>query len=281
MPRLIEIGGDSIILGPPPMSFSSSLHSPPLRKSGNKDSLLPAVRTRPSPPHDEVALSTSPPEEEEEAGWSKVRSTGRLTASRGFERRGVRGERRAARESYDGAPPKTTTFRNHREGESQNWRSERPEPQNMEQGRNEEREERADLLEEEDFGGGGGKEHSAAEFQAWITKMRGAKEKSEEPPEPQDEKSLENGTSLGMNVVYLAFNEQNNRRLINLRSWMSTVCSLLIHRVLTRLGLVDLPHLYSSTVHQPLAGHLVFDNFLHKIHIPLNNRFVILKPDLM
>ena len=155
-PELIPTGGDSIVLGPPQMSFASSLHSPPLRKSGNKESVVPSSRNRPSPPSDDIAPPASPQEEEEE-GWSKVRSGARGNSSRGFEKRGVRGERRGGRESFDGPPAKGTGFRNHREGESQNWRSERAEPQSTEQTRNGRYEERAEFLdEEEEFGGGGG-----------------------------------------------------------------------------------------------------------------------------
>ncbi len=129
------------------MSFASSLHSPPLRKSGNKDSVAPSSRNRPSPPNEEIAPSTSLQDEEEE-GWSKVRSAARGNSSRGFERRGMRGERRGGRESFDGLPAKGTSFRNHREGESQNWRSERAEHQSTEQTRNGRYEERAEFLEE-------------------------------------------------------------------------------------------------------------------------------------
>ena len=185
------------------MSFASSLHSPPLRKSGNKESVVPSSRNRPSPPNDDIALPTSPQEEEEE-GWSKVRSAARGNSSRGFEKRGVRGERRGGRESFDGPPAKGTGFRNHREGESQNWRSERAEPQSTEQTRNGRYEERAEFLEEEEeFGGGGGgdtaggKEHSAEEFQAWITKMRGGNPKSEEVNDTPNEDNHENGASIG------------------------------------------------------------------------------------
>jgi hypothetical protein len=185
------------------MSFASSLHSPPLRKPGNKDSVAPSSRNRPSPPSDDIALSTSPQEEEEE-GWSKVRSTARGNASRGSERRGVRGERRGGRESLDGPPAKGTGFRNYREGESQNWRSERAEPQSTEHMRNGRHEERVEFLEEEGelVGGGGGdtaggNEHSAAEFEAWITKMRGGNPKSEEFNETPNEDNHENEASIG------------------------------------------------------------------------------------
>jgi len=182
------------------MSFASSLHSPPLRKSGNKDSVVPSSRNRPSSPNDDVVATPSAQEEEEE-GWSKVRSTARGNSSRGFERRGVRGERRGGRESFDGPPAKSTGFRNHREGESQNWRSERAETQSTEQTRNGRYEERAEFLEEEEeFGGGGsagGKEHSAEEFQAWIAKMRGGNPKSEEVNDTPDEDNHQNGGSIG------------------------------------------------------------------------------------
>ena len=183
------------------MSFASSLHSPPLRKSGNKDSVVPSSRNRPSPPNDDVAVPTSPQEEEEE-GWSKVRSAARGNSSRGFERRGGKGERRGGRESFDGPPAKGTGFRNHREGESQNWRNERAEPHSTEQTRNGKCEERTEFLEEEEgFGGGGGsagsKEHSAEEFQAWITKMRGGNPKSEEVNDTPNENSDQNVSSIG------------------------------------------------------------------------------------
>jgi hypothetical protein len=203
------------------MSFASSLHSPPLRKSVNKESTISSVRSRTSPPQNDAIPATSPPEEEEEPGWNKVRSAARGNTSRGFERRGLRGERgergersdrgergergergdrRAPRESFDGPPAKSTSFRNHREGESQNWRSERAELAASEYARNG-RPEQSDFLgEEEEFGGGGGsgKEHSAEEFQAWITKMRGGNAKSEEVSETQNNGSLENGTSNGI-----------------------------------------------------------------------------------
>ena len=196
--ELIRIGGDSIVLGPPQMSFASSLHSPPLRKSGNKDSVVPSSRNRPSPPTDDIAPSTSPQEEEEE-GWSKVRSGARGNSSRGFEKRSVRGERRGGRETFDGPPAKGTGFRNHREGESQNWRSERAEPQSTEQTRNGRYEERAEFLEEEEeFGGSaGGKGHSAEEFEAWITKKRGGNPKSEEVNETPNQDDHQNGASVG------------------------------------------------------------------------------------
>ena len=177
------------------MSFASSLHSPPLRKPGNKDAVVPSTRNRPSPPYDDATPPTSLQDEEEE-GWSKVRSAARANSSRGFDRRGVRGERRGGRESLDGAPPpKGTSFRNHREGESQNWRSERSEIQAMEQSKNGQQEE---FLEgEETFGEGGGKGHSAEEFQAWITKMRSGNSKAEEVNETQNEPVHENGNSIG------------------------------------------------------------------------------------
>ena len=199
------------------MSFASSLHSPPLRKSVNKDSTISSVRSRASPPQNDAIPVASPPEEEEEPGWNKVRSATRGNTSRGFERRGLRGERgdrgergergergdrRAPRESFDGPPAKSTSFRNHREGESQNWRSERAELSASEYARNG-RPEQSDFLgEEEEFGGGGGsgKEHSAEEFQAWITKMRGGNAKSEEVAETQNNGSLENGTSNGTSL---------------------------------------------------------------------------------
>src|ERR1700737_4456778 len=37
---MLIVGSDSIVLGPPQMSFASSLHSPPLRKTSNKDGSL-------------------------------------------------------------------------------------------------------------------------------------------------------------------------------------------------------------------------------------------------
>jgi hypothetical protein len=197
------VGGDSIVLGPPQMSFASSLHSPPLRKTSNKDASLPSVRNRPSPPHDNLTLSTSPPEEDEEAGWNKVRSAPRgAHSSRGLERRGGRAERKGGRDTFELPPPKSTSFRNYKEGESQNWRSERTELQSSEQ-RNGRREERADFLSEEEFGGGGGgdgKEHSAAEFQAWITKMRGGNVKAEETTDAHNDGAHHNGTSNGSDL---------------------------------------------------------------------------------
>jgi hypothetical protein len=88
---------------------------------------------------------------------------------------------------------KGTAFRNYKEGESQNWRNERAEFQSYEQAKSGRRDDRAELLEEEEFdrgglaaGGGEGKEHSAAEFQAWITKMRGGNPKSENSVETQN-----------------------------------------------------------------------------------------------
>jgi hypothetical protein len=186
------------------MSFASSLHSPPLRKTTNKEPMLSSMRNRPSPPHDDITLSTSPPEEEEEAGWSKVRSAARGTGPRTFERerRGTRGERRVSRgETMDGPPPKGASFRPYREGESQNWRSERAELQALDQARNGRREDRAETLEDDDFGGGGGagKEHSAAEFQAWINRMRGTNPKPEETTEQTpNEVAHENGNSTGI-----------------------------------------------------------------------------------
>jgi len=206
--KLIAIGGDSIVLGPPQMSFASSLHSPPLRKTFNKDAPISSIRSRPSPPHDDITLSTSPPEEEEEAGWSKVRSVGRGGLTRGFERRGApRGDRRTGREPLE-APPsiKSTAFRNFKEGESQNWRNERAELQNYEQTRGGRRDDRTDFLEEEfDVGGGNGKEHSAAEFQAWIAKMRGGNPKPESTIEAQNndnDDGSRNGISNGI-MAYL------------------------------------------------------------------------------
>jgi hypothetical protein len=182
------------------MSFASSLHSPPSRKSGNKDSVVAATRTRSSLPDDDISIPTSPQDEEEE-GWSKVRSA---TRGRGFERRGMRGERRGGRETLDGQPPKATSFRNHREGESQNWRNERSEPPSLEYTRNGRNEERAEFLDEETFGGGGGKEHSAEEFQEWITKMRGGNPKAEEANETQNDAALENEASTG--YIYDVYN---------------------------------------------------------------------------
>jgi len=194
------------------MSFASSLHSPPLRKTMNKDSTLSSSRNRTSPPQEDAVPATSPPEEEEEPGWNKVRSATRGNTSRGFEKRALRGERgergdrsergerRGPRESFDGPPAKATSFRNQREGESQNWRSERPEPSSSDYARNG-RPEQSDFLgEDEEFGGGGtsGKGHSAEEFQAWITKMRGANVKVEEVNETEKNGGLENGTSNGI-----------------------------------------------------------------------------------
>jgi len=176
------------VLGPPQMSFASSLHSPPLRKSNTKEPSLSSIRNRSSPPHEDAILSTSPPEEEEEPGWSKVRSSARGSAMRGFDRdrRGGRGDRRPPRESFDGLPAKSTSFKAAREGESQNWRSERSDPKDFESGRNGSREESETLEDEDEFGGGGGGggrgggEHSAEEFQAWIAKMRGKPMDSEQ-----------------------------------------------------------------------------------------------------
>ena len=195
------------------MSFASSLHSPPLRKTINKDTTISAIRSRPSPPHDDITLSTSPPEDEDEAGWSKVRSAGRGGATRGFERRGSRPERKTVRESLD-VPPlstKTTAFRNFKETESQNWRNERAEFQSYEQTRGGRRDDRAEFLDDEEFdggslsggGGGNGKEHSAAEFQAWIAKMRGGNPKSENTVEVQnnDNDGPRNGVSNGIMTI--------------------------------------------------------------------------------
>lgn len=182
------------------MSFASSLHSPPLRKSGNKEGIVSSARNRSSLVEEEIALSTSPQEEEEEAGWSKVRSTARGNASRGFDKRGTRGERRGGRESYDGTLPKGSSFRSNREGESQNWRGERTESQALQSTYDGRQEDHAEFLEEDgDFGesGGGGKKHSAEEFQAWITKMRGGNAKSDEVDDTQNDTDLQNGSSIG------------------------------------------------------------------------------------
>jgi len=201
------------------MSFASSLHSPPTRKTGNKEPIGSSSRIRSSPPHDEGPQPTSP-QDDEEAGWSTVRSAGRGNSSRGFERRGMRGERsergdrvergeradrgergerRGGRESYDGAPPKSTSFRSVREGESHNWRSERSQQEATANSRNGKYDERAEFLEDEEtFGGGGGQGHSAEDFQEWISKMRGGNPKSEEEvQEAKDDTALENGSSIG------------------------------------------------------------------------------------
>jgi hypothetical protein len=193
------------VLGPPQMSFASSLHSPPLRKSTNRDSILSSARNRSSPPNDDAALPASPPDDDEEAGWSKVRSGARGNTSRGFERRAMRGERRGGRDSYEGLPSKNTSFRNNREGESQNWRSERLEPASVDQTRNDTQEHPEFLEDDGEFGGAGngGREHSAEEFQAWITKMRGGNVKSEERIEAQNEPNLQNGTSIGIFLLSL------------------------------------------------------------------------------
>jgi hypothetical protein len=197
------IGGDSIVLGPPQMSFASSLHSPPLRKSNNKDSVLPSLRNRPSPPSEDLTLSTSPPEEEDEPGWNKVRSTTRGNAVRGFDRdrRSGRPERRPARDSFvEGPPPKSTAFRGAREGDSQNWRSDRTEPRNLESLRNGRRDEQETLDDDDTFGGGGGGggggQHSAEEFQEWIAKMRG--KPAEAPKDVEDDNIPESETLAGI-----------------------------------------------------------------------------------
>jgi len=198
------------------MSFASSLHSPPLRKPGSKETTSSSVRTRSSPPNEETPLSTSPPDEDEEAGWSKVRSGPRGNALKSFERRGVRGERteraersdrsdrRAPRESYEGANVKSTAFRNHKEGDSQNWRSDRVDP--VGDTRNGGQEERADFLEEEDEfsrGRSGGKQHSAEEFQEWIAKMRGGNSKTEDTSAKHDNPADEIGASVGRRSLYV------------------------------------------------------------------------------
>ena len=46
-------------------------------------------------------------------------------------------------------------------------------------------------------GSAGGKEHSAEEFQAWITKMRGGNPKSEEVDDAPNEDNQQNGASIG------------------------------------------------------------------------------------
>jgi hypothetical protein len=192
-----DIGADSIVLGPPQMSFASSLHSPSLRKS-NKDPTASSTRNRSSLLEDEIAFSASPQEDEEEAGWSKVRSSARGNSSRGFDKRGARGERKGGRESYDGVLPKGANFRNNREGESQNWRGERTDPQSTHDGR---QEDYVEFLEKDgDFGesGGGGREHSAEEFQEWITKMRGGNIKPDEVIDTQNDTGLQNGSSNGI-----------------------------------------------------------------------------------
>ena len=208
------------------MSFASSLHSPPLRKSNNKDSMLSSARNRTSPPQDDTVPATSPPEEEDEPGWNKVRSAARGNTSRGSERRGLRGDRsergdrRGPRESFDGPPVKSTTFRNHREGESHNWRSERPDPTSPEYTRNGRPDQSEFLGEEEEFGGGSerGKEHSAEEFQEWITKMRGGNAKTEEFNEPQKNDGVENGTSIGIIICSGIMSNEQNQNLTNPRS---------------------------------------------------------------
>lgn len=169
------------------------------------------MRNRPSPPHDDIALSTSPPDEEEEAGWSKVRSAGRGNSTRGLERRGPRSDRKPGREALEGLPlSKGATFRNYKEGESQNWRNERAEFQSYEQTKGGRRDDRTGFLEEEEFdrgelaaGGGDGKEHSAAEFQAWITKMRGGNPKSENSVETQkiDNDTQRNNVTNGIRFL--------------------------------------------------------------------------------
>jgi len=192
-------GGDSIVLGPPQMSFASSLHSPTLRKTGGKEQTAPSNRIRGSSPNDDPATS---PVDDEEEGWSKVRSSARGSASRTYERRTVRGERKLDHDPLDSAPPrKATAFRNHREGESQNWRSERPEGHPGEQMRDGRYNDSAEFGGEDDFGesggGGDGKEHSAEEFQAWLANMRG-QNKPEDTPEKQNDSGHENGISAGI-----------------------------------------------------------------------------------
>lgn len=181
------------------MSFASSLHSPTLRKSNNKDSTLSSTRNRPSSPSEDLTLSTSPPEEDE-PGWNKVRSTARGNAVRGYdrERRGGRSDRRPPRESFGETATKGTAFRSAREGDSQNWRSDRTEPRNLESLRNGRRDEPETLEDDEEFGGrgGGGGEHSAEEFQAWIAKMRG--KPVETAKEAQDDSVTENEPATGM-----------------------------------------------------------------------------------
>ena len=192
------------MLGPPQMSFASSLHSPTLRKTGSKEQTAPSNRIQGSSPNDDLA--TSPPEDEDE-GWSKVRSSARGNASRTYERRTARGERRLDRDPLDTAPPrKATAFRNNREGESQNWRSERPEGhpgEQMKDGRDDDSGEFQEGGEDgfgERRGGGDGKEHSAEEFQAWLAKMRG-QNKPEDIPEKQNDSGHENGISAGTSFV--------------------------------------------------------------------------------
>lgn len=180
------------------MSFASSLHSPPLRKTSGKEPTAPN-RIRGSPPHDDLA--TSPPDDEEE-GWSKVRSGARGNASRTYERRMVRGERRLDHDTLDAPPRKSTAFRNQREGESQNWRRERPEGHPGEQMRDGRHDDSAEFLEGGDDGfrergGGDGKEHSAEEFQAWLAKMRG-QNKPEDTAEKPNDSTHENGISTGI-----------------------------------------------------------------------------------
>jgi hypothetical protein len=177
------------------MSFASSLHSPPPRKSStNKDPATTAtlaLRNR-SPPQEDGLLSASPPEDDDEPGWSKVRSGNRATVARGFEKRSTRG--RATREGYESLPVKVTAFKGHKEGESQNWRSE---PRTLEQ-QNEEG--------EEGFGdSGGGGEHSAEEFQAWIANMRRKPEEQKE-----DVPTFEDGQFVSGN--YLTWDGRVNGR---------------------------------------------------------------------
>jgi len=164
---------------------------------------MPTLRNRPSPPHDESALSTSPPEEEEEPGWSKVRSTTRGSAVRAFDRdrRGGRPDRRVPRESFGEGGSQRTSFRSAREGESDNWRNDRPPrpPRNTDPMRNDRREDGDSLEGEDDFGGGGGGgggEHSAEEFQAWIAKMRG--KPVDTGNETQDDTPIGDGPPAGM-----------------------------------------------------------------------------------
>jgi hypothetical protein len=179
------------------MSFASSLHSPPSRKTSGKEPSAPSSRIHGSP-HDDP--DASPPDDEEE-GWSKVRSSARGNTSRVYDRRTTRGERRLDRDPLEQPPRKSTAFRNPREGESQNWRSERPEGLPGEQMRDGRRDGSAEFLEggDDDFGERGGGEHSAEEFQAWLAKMRG-QNKQEDTAEKVDEATHENGISTGISL---------------------------------------------------------------------------------
>jgi hypothetical protein len=248
------------------MSFASSLHSPTLRKSVNKESIQSGTRNR-SPGEDNGAVSASPPEEEEEAGWSKVRSATRGSAGRGFERRNIRSERgeRKGRETFDGAPTKITAFRNNREGESHNWRTEKTDLNTTDQMRMGRQDERPEFLDNDDseLHGGDGKEHSAEEFQAWMAKMRG---KQEEPSEITNNPGFESGKSPGCLIsLNITVDKQSLKRPRSRRSWMSTAFSLWTRP--RRLGIRT--HLRSFLIaHQQREERLGFDSYLSKI----NNR---------